>query len=96
MLDSPLTETLIRLTTRIDLPQNRAIICMKLPDLRKNESPMTTTPHTKVAKTTQIAMYKVRIIPTSPNRSTNISGTIPQSQVSRQLFIPINFGLKRT
>jgi hypothetical protein len=67
MLDSPLTETLIRLTTRIDLPHNRAILCRGLPDRTKNESAMTSVPATSVAKQTQIVMYRVRIISTPPH-----------------------------
>jgi hypothetical protein len=39
---------------------------MGLPDLTKNESTMTTTPQTSVAKKTQRETYSVRIILISP------------------------------
>jgi hypothetical protein len=66
MLDSPLTETLIRLTINIDLPQNHAILCMGLPDRTKNERNKTNNPRTSVEKMTQMAIYRVRIISSLP------------------------------
>ena len=62
MFDSPLTETLIRLTIRSERPHNRAILCNGLHDRTKNESTMTMIPATRVAKPTQIVTVRVRII----------------------------------
>jgi len=62
ILEMPLTETFIRLTKRIDLPQNLAMIWGKFPFWLKKDDIITIIPKTIVANTIHIIIKNVRII----------------------------------
>ena len=62
ILEIPLTVTLMRLTKRIDLPQNLPMIWGKFPFLLKKDDMITIVPKTIVANTIHIIINRVRII----------------------------------
>ena len=62
ILKTPLTVTFMRLTKRIDLPQNLAMIWGKFPFLLKKDDIIIIIPKTIVANTIHIIINSVRII----------------------------------
>ncbi len=62
ILETPLTVTFMRLTKRIDLAHNLAMIWGKSPFWLKKDEIITTIPKTIVANTIHIIIKRVRII----------------------------------
>ena len=68
ILEMPLTVTFMRLTKRIDLPQDLARRWGKFPFLLKKDDMITIIPKTIVANTIHIIINSVRIISFNPIR----------------------------
>ena len=77
ILKTPLTVTFVRLTKRIDLPQNLAMIWGKSPFWLKKDDIITIIPKTIVANTIHIIIKNVRIIlPSTLTHKLDKSATI--------------------
>jgi len=77
ILETPFTVTFMRLTKRIDLPQNLAMIWGKSPFWLKKDDMITIIPKTIVANIIHIIINSVRIIlPSTMTHKFNKSATI--------------------